>query len=123
MARRLTFKKKSPAPRNRTGRTSRSGVPRGARGATLSPEDVRRFVFIDETWASTTMVRRFGRSLNGQRLIGAVPHGHWKTTTFVAALRHEGLTAPVVDHYTSSPFIWVSFQVSQQGSRALAGVE
>jgi transposase len=64
--------------------------------ATLSPEDVRRFVFIDETWASTNMVRRFGRSLKGQRLIGAVPHGHWKTTTFVAALRHEGLTAPVV---------------------------
>jgi transposase len=53
-------------------------------------------VFIDETWASTNMVRRYGRSLKGQRLIGAVPHGHWKTTTFVAALRHDGLTAPVV---------------------------
>ena len=42
------------------------------------------------------MVRRYGRSLKGRRLIGAVPHGHWKTTTFVAALRHDGLTAPVV---------------------------
>lgn len=55
-----------------------------------------RFVFIDETWASTNMSRRYGRSLKGQRLISAVPHGHWKTTTFVAALRLEGLTAPVV---------------------------
>lgn len=42
------------------------------------------------------MSRRYGRSLKGQRLISAVPHGHWKTTTFVAALRSEGLTAPTV---------------------------
>jgi transposase len=53
-------------------------------------------VFIDETWASTNMSRRYGRSLKGRRLISAVPHGHWKTTTFVAALRSEGLTAPMV---------------------------
>lgn len=53
-------------------------------------------MFLDETWASTNMSRRYGRSLKGQRLIGAVPHGHWKTTTFVAALRHDGITAPVV---------------------------
>lgn len=53
-------------------------------------------MFIDETWASTNMSRRYGRSLKGQRLISAVPHGHWKTTTFVAALRSEGLTAPMV---------------------------
>jgi transposase len=53
-------------------------------------------VFIDETWAATNLSRRYGRSLRGRRLIGAVPHGHWKTTTFVAALRHDGITAPVV---------------------------
>lgn len=53
-------------------------------------------MFIDETWASTNMSRRYGRSLKGRRLISAVPHGHWKTTTFVAALRSEGLTAPMV---------------------------
>ncbi len=58
--------------------------------------DPRRLVFLDETWASTNMTRRYGRSRRGQRLIAKVPHGHWKTTTFVAALRHDGLTAPLV---------------------------
>jgi transposase len=42
------------------------------------------------------MTRRYGRSPRGQRLVAAVPHGHWKTTTFVAGLRHDGLTAPFV---------------------------
>lgn len=42
------------------------------------------------------MSRRYGRSRRGARLIAKVPHAHWKTTTFVAALRHDGLTAPVV---------------------------
>lgn len=58
--------------------------------------DPQRLVFIDETWATTNMSRRCGRSRRGQRLIAKVPHGHWKTTTFVAALRAEGLTAPMV---------------------------
>ncbi len=58
--------------------------------------DARRLVFIDETWGTTNMARRYGRSLRGKRLVAAVPHGHWKTTTFVAALRVEGLTAPLV---------------------------
>lgn len=42
------------------------------------------------------MSRRYGRAPRGERLIGAVPQGHWKTTTFVAALRVGGLTAPLV---------------------------
>lgn len=58
--------------------------------------DPDRLVFLDETWASTNMVRRYGRSPKGQRLVCAVPHGHWKTTTFVAALRADGMTAPMV---------------------------
>jgi transposase len=58
--------------------------------------DANRLVFIDETWASTNMTRRYGRSPEGKRLVCAVPHGHWKTTTFVAALRATGLTAPMV---------------------------
>ena len=58
--------------------------------------DPDRLVFIDETWASTNMVRRYGRSPRGQRLVCPVPHGHWKTTTFVAALRADGMTAPMV---------------------------
>jgi transposase len=59
----------------------------------LEPE---RLVFIDETGASTKMARRYGRSLRGGRCRAPVPHGHWKTTTFVGALRLEGMTAPMV---------------------------
>ncbi|MGH6658619.1 MAG: IS630 family transposase, partial [Sphingomicrobium sp.] len=58
--------------------------------------DAARLVFIDETGTATNMARLRGRCRRGQRLIGRVPHGHWKTTTFVAALRHDGLTAPFV---------------------------
>ena len=61
--------------------------------AGLDPE---RLVFLDETWAKTNMTRPRGRSLEGTRLIAKVPHGHWKTTTFLAALRSTGLTAPLV---------------------------
>ena len=53
-------------------------------------------MFIDETWAATNMTRRRGRCPRGQRLACPVPHGHWKTTTFVAALRTSGMTAPMV---------------------------
>ena len=58
--------------------------------------DPARLVFIDETWASTAMTRSHGRCPVGQRLVMAVPQAHWKTTTFVAALRQDGLTAPMV---------------------------
>ena len=58
--------------------------------------DPRRLVFIDETAVTTKMVRHYGRSPRGQRLVGSVPHGHWKTLTYVAALRVDGLTANFV---------------------------
>jgi transposase len=58
--------------------------------------DPAKLVFIDETGANTKMTRRYGRCPRGQRLVEAVPHGHWKTTTFVAALRSDGLVAPMV---------------------------
>lgn len=58
--------------------------------------DPEHLVFIDETSAKTNMTRTRGRSLKGTRLVARVPHGHWKTTTFVAALRSSGLTAPMV---------------------------
>lgn len=58
--------------------------------------DPKRLVFIDETWAKTNMTRLYGRSLCGQRLVDAAPHGHWQTTTFLAAIRHDALTAPLV---------------------------
>jgi transposase len=53
-------------------------------------------VFIDETWASTNMARRYGRSPRGERLRAGIPHGHWKTTTVVAGLRRVGMVAPMV---------------------------
>ncbi|AWM35633.1 Transposase [Gemmata obscuriglobus] len=58
--------------------------------------DVDKVVFIDETWARTNMTRRYGRSPKGERLVCPAPHGHWKTTTFVAALRADGVAAPMV---------------------------
>ena len=58
--------------------------------------DIHRLVFIDETGASTKMARRYGRSPYGQRCVAAIPQGHWKTTTFVGALRASGMTAPMV---------------------------
>ena len=61
--------------------------------AGLNPE---RLVFIDETGAATNMARRYGRCPRGQRLVSSVPWGHWKTTTFVAALRVDRVTAPCV---------------------------
>ncbi|MDR6287480.1 transposase [Methylopila jiangsuensis] len=57
--------------------------------------DPERLVFIDETWASTNMARTRGRAPRGERLRAAVPHGHWKTTTFVAGLRLSGMVAPM----------------------------
>ena len=59
----------------------------------LNPE---RLVFIDETWAKTNMVRLFGRAPRGQRLKACASQGHWLTTTFVAALRHNEIAAPCV---------------------------
>jgi transposase len=58
--------------------------------------DPARLVFIDETAVSTNMVRLRGRAPRGVRLIGRVPLGEWKTITFVAALRHNKMTAPMV---------------------------
>lgn len=58
--------------------------------------DPERLVFIDETWASTNMARRMARGPRGARVVAAVPHGHWKTSTFVAGLRTDGIVAPLV---------------------------
>jgi transposase len=58
--------------------------------------DVRRLIFLDETWIKTNMARLVGWAPRGERLIGRVPHGHWKTTTFLAGLRHDRIVAPLV---------------------------
>ena len=53
--------------------------------------DPRRLVFIDETWATTKMARLYGRAPRGERVVGVVPQGHWRTTTLVAALGLDGV--------------------------------
>ena len=72
---------------------------KGAREAWFESQpdlDPARLVFLDETWTSANMARTCGRCTRGNRLRSPVPHGHWKTTTFVAGL------PPVGDH---SPFV------------------
>ncbi len=56
--------------------------------------DPARLVFIDETWTKTNMAPLRGWAQRGVRLRDQVPHGCWKTLTFIAALRHDRLTAP-----------------------------
>ena len=74
----------------------------------LNPEHL---VFIDETGASTKMARLYGRCPRGERLVSYVPFGHWKTTTFVGALRNDQITAPCL------------FDGPMNGKRFLAWVE
>lgn len=58
--------------------------------------DRGRLLFIDETWIKTNMAPLRGWGPCGQRVYTDVPHGHWKTLTFLAALRHDGIEAPFV---------------------------
>jgi len=58
--------------------------------------DPKRLVFLDESGVSSKMARVRGRCRRGERLVAAIPHGHWQTLTFVAALRHDRIDAPMV---------------------------
>lgn len=58
--------------------------------------DPARLVFIDETWTKTNMAPLRGWAPRGKRLKTKVPQGHWKTMTFLAALRHDRIEAPWV---------------------------
>jgi transposase len=58
--------------------------------------DPERLIFIDESGATTKMARLRGRARRGERCRAAIPHGHWKTTTFVGGLRLSGMTAPMM---------------------------
>lgn len=64
--------------------------------AVQSSLDPGKLVFIDETGASTKMVRLRGRCRRGERLLSKAPWGHWKTTTFIAGLRQDKFVAPIV---------------------------
>ena len=58
--------------------------------------DPARLVFIDETWVKTNMTRLCGWAPRGRKLLAKVPQGHWRTLTFLAALRHNRIDAPCV---------------------------
>jgi transposase len=58
--------------------------------------DSTALVFLDETAITTSMVRTRGRCTRGDRLVDYAPHGHWKTVTFIAGLRHDRVVAPFV---------------------------
>jgi transposase len=88
----ISFKKNSAAEQDRPD----VAAARTAWADSQPKLDPDRLVFIDETGTSTNMARRRGRAPRGERLVGKIPHGHWKTTTFVAALRANALTAPCV---------------------------
>src|ERR1700729_1551436 len=93
--------------RGRALRTPTTPRPASASASAMTPTvglslnyctriDPRRLVFIDETWAKTNMTRAHGRCARGQRLVAKAPFGKWRTLTFLAALRCDGLTAPCV---------------------------
>jgi transposase len=63
---------------------------------TLTETDVQRLVFLDETGAKTNMTRAFARSKKGERAVDYAPHGHWNTTTLVAAITGDSAIAPLV---------------------------
>lgn len=84
----------------------------------LEPE---RLVFIDETGTTTKMTRLRGRCLKGQRLRSKAPFGHWKTQTFVAGLRHDGLTAPFVVDQPMNRRIFETYVETQLAPMLKAG--
>jgi hypothetical protein len=75
----------------------RSGTPaRPIYSLTETRIDPTRLVFIDETWVKTNMAPLRGWGARGERLVAHTPYGHWKTMTFIAALRHDRVDAPWV---------------------------
>jgi transposase len=77
--------------------------------------DPRRLVFVDETWAKTNMAPLRGWAPVGQRLHAKVPYGHWKTMTFIAALRSDRIDAPFV---FDQPINAISFTAWVEGQLA-----
>ena len=87
----LTFKKKSAhaAEQNRPDvREEREDWFEGQ--LDLDPE---KLVFVDESFATANMARRYGRAPRGQRLRAPIPHGNRRKTTLVAGLRLRGVSA------------------------------
>lgn len=83
--------------------------------------DSAKLVFLDETGASTAMTRTHGRCPRGERLVMDVPHGHWKTTTFVVALTLGGLAAPTVVDGAMTGDLFVAYVEQQLAPTLKAG--
>lgn len=64
--------------------------------AALPTMNIEKLAFIDETWTSTNITRRYGRAPRGQRCPGSAPYCHWQVTTFVGALRRGRIGAPML---------------------------
>ena len=80
-----------------------------------------RLVFIDETGTTTKMARLRGRCLKGRRLRAKAPFGHWKTQTFIAGLRCDGLTAPFVVDTPKNRRIFETYVETQLAPTLLKG--
>ena len=101
----ITFKKKACTPGAGSCRHRPPPDPVEEHQRRLDP---KRLVFIEETWAKTNITRRYGRNRRGACLVAQVPQGRWRTLTFLAALRHDRVTAPCVidaDQRPSFPLI------------------
>ena len=90
----VTVKKKRSGPPNTIDLTSR---PRGSCGTPPRRPGIRHaWFFLDETGITNNLLRRYGRALRGARVHDHAPCARWQTSTFLAALRVTGLTAPGV---------------------------
>jgi hypothetical protein len=90
----------------------------------LAPRlDPDKLVFIDETGASTKMARLYGRSKRGRRCRAPIPHGHWLTTTFTAALRRTALTAPMTLDGPMNAIVVMDNLPAHKGAAVRAAIE
>lgn len=80
-----------------------------------------RLIFIDETWAKTNMTRLRGRAPVGERLVAKVPHGHWTTTTLIAALCTAGIRCSTVVDGAINAAVFEAFVEQVLGPQLRAG--
>ena len=83
--------------------------------------DPQRLVFIDETALNTKMARLYGRSAVGLRCLAHVPHGHWQTTTFIAALRWDRIEAPFLIEGPANGEVFAAYVAQVLCPELLAG--
>ncbi len=89
----LSFKKNAASRGGDAADVARKRARWKAHQGRIAPA---RLMFIDETWVKTNMAPLRGWGTRGRRLKAYAPHGHWKTLTFIAALRHDRIDAPWV---------------------------